>query len=189
MVTPRFSTATQAIQAYSRRFGPLINNTAFDTAAREALSRLGVTGARNELRRQLNFRFSNADFSRYVQEVNKSRTAGASIRRVNRNSKPGRASLITTGRSQSKSYQYHGSFIYSDVTSGITDRRAIIFNSDTALTRGEIEDRLMSIVESVEETILQKYDDDVEVSDVQLESAWYNPTVRPIYNPRLADEV
>lgn len=189
MVTPRFSRATQAMQDYSRRFGPLINNTAFDTAAKEALGRLGVTGARNELRRQLDFRFSNADFSRYAQEVNKSRTAGASIRRVRRDSKPGRASLITTGRAQSRPYQYRGSFIYSDLETGISERRSIIFNSDTSLTRGEIEDRMNSIMGSVEESISLRYEADIEVSDMQMESAWYNPTVRPIYNPRLIDEV
>ena len=86
MVTPRFSRATQAMQDYSRRFGPLINNKAFDTAAKEAIGRLGVTGARNELRQQLSYRFSNTDFSRYAQEVARSRTAGTSIRRVSRDS-------------------------------------------------------------------------------------------------------
>ena len=189
MVTPRFSRATQAMLAYSRRFGPLINNKAFDTAAKEAIGRLGVTGARNELRQQLSYRFSNTDFSRYAQEVARSRTAGTSIRRVSRDSKPGRASLITTGRSQSRPYQYRGSFIYSDLETDISERRSIIFNSDTALTRGEIEDRMNSIMGSVEESISLRYQADIEVSDMQMESAWYNPTVRPRNNTRVLNEV
>ena len=46
-----------------------------------------------------------------------------------------------------------------------------------------------SIMGSVEESISLRYQADIEVSDMQMESAWYNPTVRPRNNTRVLNEV
>ena len=179
------------MQAYAQRFGPLLNNRAFNTEAKALIDRLGVTGARNFLRRdaQITRAFSNADFSRFAQEYNKSKTAGASLRRVRRDYKPSTQSVIVTGRDQSRSYQYRGSALLTNSKTGVTSRRGLTFNSDVAITRGEIEDRLNVIADLMAATIRTMSDSDGLVSDVQMESAWYNPNIRPDVTSRIIDEV
>jgi hypothetical protein len=179
------------LQAYAQRFGPLLNSRAFNIEAKAAIDRLGVTGARNFLRRdaEITRSFSNADFSRFAQEYNKSKTAGASLRRVRRDFKPSQQSLIVTARDQSRAYQYRGSFTWDSLKTGEKSIRSVIFNSDTALSRGDIEDRLNAILGGVQDSIDSFYGEEVEISDLQLDSAWYNPNIRPDVTSRIIDEV
>ena len=179
------------MQSYAQRFGPLLNSRTFNIAAKDALDRFGVTGARTFLRTPEggSRSFSNADFSRFAQEYNKSKTAGASLRRVRRDYKPSQQSLIVTARLQSRAYQYRGSFTWDSLKTGEKSTRSVIFNSDTALSRGDIEDGLNAILGGVRDSIDSFYGEEVEISDLQLDSAWYNPNIRPDVTSRIIDEV
>lgn len=125
---------------------------------------LGVVNGRNALR-QSGFTFSNAVYSAIRAEYRAIANTQTGLNALRLDFKPGKQTLVRTGREFSTQFQYAARVQVRDFESGELEDIVANFGSDVELTRGQIMERAEAIAEeAMEHAVIGT---DIPVGDIE----------------------